>query len=306
MKKKLLLGLAAMLIMTMAFAAGIGTYAYYMTRFESSNNVVTTAKFNITQTGFGETGIQADQTLFDLNGVLMAPGRTGQKSFSITSDVEVNTVYDLKVTTAPDGDKPYIFRAGTPVKLSLVDGSGNKIKDIISGKVMSFNAPGTGTMNYAVKYEWPWETNNVDDKQFAGNTGLISIEVVARQVKDGNFVRNVYMRDARTSVRYWDRNNQREVEYSKVAGIKKYVVKNVVADMTNNDAATQMPYGDIVITQKAENVNSYQAVFTVGGVENKVDVTLADANVDPGKLYFRNSGQNFELKITIDGAPIVD
>lgn len=194
MNKKLIIGL--LLIGVLAFGAGIGTMAYYTQTFTSTNNTITTANFVVEEEGILSESFTVDGTF--------APDDTGTANFSLdNTGSEVAMEYIMTVVTRKlteeTLDQDYLFREGTPVVLSLVkfvDGVEQVVyENIPLGEELHFPA-GNGESEYGIKYSWPWVTDGVDDKAFAGDTGVIDLQVEARQLRDNIIYGRAYLERA--------------------------------------------------------------------------------------------------------------
>lgn len=207
MNKKALLAL--LLVGVLAFGAGMGTVAYYTQTFNSGSNQITTADWQVSANGLLSTTAN-----FEVDGNNIAPGRSGVEEFSIDkTGTEVAVEYRMTITTSKvegtENDE-FLFRDGTPVILNLVkyDDEGNY--EVIYGNVKSgmeyLVIPNDDNTKYGIEYAWPWETSNVNDIEFAGNTANITLNVEARQIRDGGIVTTMYFRDQSVNPRYTNHN----------------------------------------------------------------------------------------------------
>ncbi|MFS0821606.1 hypothetical protein [Bacillus sp. 1P02SD] len=182
MKKKSIIGLVALFVVSIAI---VGTIAYYSLSFSSGNNVAKSASFKVNAT---HDGHEIGDEQFEIEDALY-PGMDTVEAYSFEVDKNGTSVpveYTVKLT--PSGD---LFPQGveSPVTLTVqrqLDGKWVPLDHTSSFK------PEADKENYRILVDWPHSKNDID---FEGKTGNIHLEVIATQVDfvnsvEGNLVKN--------------------------------------------------------------------------------------------------------------------
>ncbi|MGH4123098.1 MAG: hypothetical protein ACREV6_09240 [Clostridium sp.] len=170
MKKKSVVGV--LLVGVLAFGAGSGTMAKYVKNFNSQNNTVKAAKFNVKVSGDGK---EFKDSAFALVGADLKPG-TNKKvyDFEITKETEVPVEYN--VVLAKEGE---LLKQGSPVNITLQRYIDNKWETVDLNYKCN---PKSDNDKFQVLLNWPEETTGINDVDFAGKEGKINISVTASQV----------------------------------------------------------------------------------------------------------------------------
>lgn len=194
MNKKVIISL--ILIAALAFGAGLGTFAYYTKTFESKNNIIKAATFEVDTQGnlTGEKNFEIDK---------FAPGFNGFWEFFVdrtNSHVRVGS-YNINVNTTYAYDNQvwenYLFRTGTPIIFdlyrhnSITDEWGPVEYNIDMNRDYTVLANDNDAYKsdwFRLVYRWPWETEGIDDNEFKGNSGKVNVAVTAIQGKDNERV----------------------------------------------------------------------------------------------------------------------
>ena len=163
--KKTLLIVALVLAITTSIIAG--TMAYYTITLDELVEGEVVAK---------EFILEGKNTSTHQESVKIAPGESQKWTFNIKNfEGDDVTETDMDVTidvTTPD--------TNAPLEISVtLDGS-----EITSGDEISelFTANNPEIKKFTVTVEWPWETDGVDDIDFAGqNLGTLSVSVTGTQ-----------------------------------------------------------------------------------------------------------------------------
>jgi len=155
-----------------ALMVSAGTMAKYTKSFDSDNNTLRAAKFNV---DISSKVKEFNDGAFVLVGADLKPG-TNQEvyNFEINKDTEVDVEYE--VALKQEGD---LLEKGTPVKVILQKSVNDKWEDVSLDYKYK---PESDKEKFKIIVNWPEETEGVNDVFYAGKKGNINISVNAKQV----------------------------------------------------------------------------------------------------------------------------
>ena len=181
--KKTLTIVALILAITVSLIAG--TMSYYSITIEELAGGSVVAK---------EFILEGEETHSDFIDVKIAPGEAVKLQFAVKNndgitvtetDMEVSFQLELKDTGLKGGIKPLKI---TNVSVNRVEASTDPNIVYENGVYTdkgAFKADKKSTNTYTVTVEWPWETEGLDDIEFAGADfgSALSVKVTGTQVK---------------------------------------------------------------------------------------------------------------------------